>query len=125
MAIALFIVLAGILAVGLGLAYRTVKGVLEQRLGGLEDKLESRLGGIEVKVDRRLEGLDGRLLSTQQNAGQAATQIVEQLTKLDGTAAQMLQQAGNLSKLEQALRPPKARGGFGEILLGKLLADSL
>jgi DNA recombination protein RmuC len=125
MAIALFIALAGILVVGLGLAYRTVKGVLEQRLGGLEDKLESRLGGIEVKVDRRLEGLDGRLLTNQQTQGQAATQIVEQLTKLDGTAAQMLQQAGNLSKLEQALRPPKARGGFGEILLGKLLADSL
>src|SRR6266536_457066 len=125
MVIALVIVFVGVLGVGLALALRTVKGLLEQRLGWLENKLEQRLGGIEDKVDRRLEGLDGRLLSGQQSAGETATQIVERLGKLDGTAAQMLQQANNLSKLEQALRPPKARGGFGEILLGKLLADTL
>jgi DNA recombination protein RmuC len=98
---------------------------LDERLGGLEQKLEQRLGGIEEKVDRRLDGLDGRLLTSQTSANETATQIVERLGKLDGTAAQMLQQATNLSRLEQALRPPKARGGFGEILLGKLLADTL
>ena len=37
----------------------------------------------------------------------------------------MLQRANDLARLEQALRPPKARGGVGEILLGRLLADSL
>ena len=98
---------------------------LDERLGGLEQKLEQRLGGIEEKVDRRLDGLDGRLLTSQTSSNETATQIVERLGKLDGTAAQMLQQATNLSRLEQALRPPKARGGFGEILLGKLLADTL
>src|SRR5918992_1062554 len=75
--------------------------------------------------DRRLEGLDGRLLSSQQSAGQTATQIVERLGKLDGTAAQMLQKAADLGRLEQALRPPKARGGVGEMLLANLLRDML
>jgi DNA recombination protein RmuC len=37
----------------------------------------------------------------------------------------MLSRANDLSRLEQALRPPKARGGVGEILLGNLLRDSL
>ena len=123
--IAVLVVAALALAVGLALAYRATARVLDTRLGGLEDKVERRLGGVEDRVDRRLEGLDGRLLAGQQAAGQTATQIVERLGKLDGTAAQMLQQAHNLSRLEQALRPPKARGGFGEILLGKLLADTL
>ena len=125
MLVALVIALVVALAAGLAFAYRTIRSVLDQRLGGLEDKLEQRLGGIETKVDRRLEGLDGRLLSSQQSAGKTTTQIVERLGKLDGHATQMLQQANNLSRLEQALRPPKARGGFGELLLGKLLADIL
>src|SRR5438093_9454979 len=125
MLIVVVIALLAVLAVVAVLALRAARELLERRLGGLEGTIEHRLGGIEDKVDRRLEGLDGRLLSSQQSAGQTATQIVERLGKLDGTAAQMLQQANNLARLEQALRPPKARGGFGEILLGKLLADTL
>jgi DNA recombination protein RmuC len=87
--------------------------------------IDRRFAELETRVDRRLEGLDGRLLSTQQSAGKTATEIVERLGKLDGTAAQMLARANDLARLEQALRPPKARGGVGEILLGNLLRDSL
>jgi DNA recombination protein RmuC len=99
--------------------------VLARRLEHAEDRLGRRLGEIHERVDRRFEGLDGRLLAAQQNAGQTATQIVDRLGKLDTSAAQMLQRANDLARLEQALRPPKARGGVGELLLGKLLADSL
>jgi DNA recombination protein RmuC len=87
--------------------------------------VDRRLGALAASVDRRLDGLDGRLLASQQSAGQTATEIVEKLGKLDGTAAQMLARANDLSKLEQALRPPKARGGFGELLLENLLRDRL
>jgi len=132
MLIGLVIVVVLLVAAAAAVAWRAFaagqaadRRLLEQRLGGIEGQLESRLSGLEEKVDRRLEGLDGRLLQSQRSAGQTATDIVERLGKLDGTAAQMLQQAANLSRLEQALRPPKARGGFGEILLGKLLADTL
>jgi DNA recombination protein RmuC len=86
---------------------------------------DRRLGELAATVDRRLEGIDGRLLATQQASGQTATQIVEKLGKLDGTAAQMLARANDLAKLEQVLRPPKARGGFGELLLENLLRDRL
>src|SRR4029079_17376354 len=79
---------------------------------------DRRLGELAASVDRRLEGIDGRLLATQQASGQTATQIVEKLGKLDGTAAQMLARANDLAKLEQVLRPPKARGGFRGRLVG-------
>src|ERR671936_1188463 len=98
---------------------------IDRRVGDVEAKVDRRVAELETKVDRRLEGLDGRLLSTQQSAGKTATEIVERLGKLDGTAAQMLARANDLARLEQALRPPKARGGVGELLLANVLRDSL
>lgn len=98
---------------------------LERRLGGLTETFDRRLGAIDTKVDQRLEGLDNRLLQTQRSSGQTTTQIVEKLGKLDGTASQMLARANDLARLEQALRPPKARGGVGELLLANMLRDCL
>jgi DNA recombination protein RmuC len=118
------VLLAGI-GVSAVLLLRSMRELVEARLGSVEDRLDRRLADVHEGVDRRLEGLDGRLLTNQQSAGQTATQIVERLGKLDGTAAQMLQRANDLARLEQALRPPKARGGVGEILLGNLLRDML
>ncbi len=104
---------------------RRIRELVESRMGSVEERLARRLSEVHEGFDRRLEGLDGRLLSSQQTAGQTATQIVERLGKLDGTAAQMLQKAADLGRLEQALRPPKARGGVGEMLLANLLRDML
>jgi DNA recombination protein RmuC len=126
MANTLFLLLLGAGFCGLLLVVaRAGRGLLERGLASLEQKLDRRLGELDARVDRRFEGLDGRLLSTQQSAGQTASQIVERLGKLDGTAAQMLARANDLVRLEQALRPPKARGGLGELLLGNLLQDAL
>ena len=115
----------GALALWLGRRLRDQGVELAHALGGVAEASDRRLAALEEKVDRRLEGLDGRLLSTQESAGKTATEIVARLGKLDGTAAQMLARANDLARLEHALRPPKARGGVGEILLGNLLRDSL
>lgn len=121
----LAVVLSGlVVALAIVLA-RGGRTLLDERLTGIEGRLDSRLSGLDERVHARLEGIDGRLLSTQQSAGQTATQIVERLTKLDGATEQMLQKAGELTRLEHVLRPPKARGGFGEILLENLLRDRL
>jgi DNA recombination protein RmuC len=104
---------------------RAGRSLLEQRFGSMEEKLDRRLGDVETKVDRRLDGLDGRLLMQQQSAGQTATQIAEKLERVQGATAQVLARANDLARLEQALRPPKARGGFGELMLGNLLRDML
>ena len=71
-AVSLFLVaLAGAFVVWVA---RAGRALLDQRLGGMEEKLDRRLGDVETKVDRRLDGLDGRLLSQQQSAGRAATE---------------------------------------------------
>ena len=128
----ILVLVAAALAVGGVVLTRTLRtqigGTLRQldgALGDLETRLDRRLGELDAKVDRRLEGLDGRLLTTQRSAGETATQIAEKLARVEAGTKSMLERANDLKRLEQALRPPKARGGFGELLLGNLLADML
>lgn len=87
---------------------------MERRLQGLNETMDRRLAELDTKVDRRLE-----------STSKTTTQVHERLVKLDQTNAQMLERAKELSRLEHALRPPKARGGFGELLLENLLRDRL
>jgi DNA recombination protein RmuC len=124
--------LVAVLAAGGVLLARTLEGRLggslarlDGSVGELEHRLERRLGELDAKVDHRLEGRDSRLLATQHNAGQSATQIAAGLARVEEGTKSMLERANDLKRLEQALRPPKARGGFGELLLANLLADML
>jgi DNA recombination protein RmuC len=94
------------------LAERTAE--VDRRLAGMAETFDRRLGQLDDRVDRRLE-----------SAQKTSAEIHERLGKVDSAAAQMLDRAKDLSKLEQALRPPKARGGFGELLLENLLRDRL
>jgi DNA recombination protein RmuC len=87
---------------------------MERRLQGLNETMDRRLAALDTKVDHRLE-----------SASKTTTEVHERLVKLDEANAQMLERAKELSRLEHALRPPKARGGFGELLLENLLRDRL
>src|SRR5437870_2719049 len=87
---------------------------VDRRLEGVTETMDRRLSELDTKVDRRLE-----------NASQTTSKIHEKLGKVDEATTQMLERAKDLSRLEQALRPPKARGGFGELLLENLLRDRL
>jgi DNA recombination protein RmuC len=87
---------------------------VDRRLQGIVETMDRRLGELDTKVDRRLE-----------SASHTTSKIHERLGKVDEATTQMLERAKDLARLEQALRPPKARGGFGELLLENLLRDRL
>jgi len=87
---------------------------VDRPLQGVTETMDRRLGELDTKVDRRLE-----------SASQTTNKIHERLGKVDEATTQMLERAKDLARLEQALRPPKARGGFGELLLENLLRDRL
>src|SRR6478735_1221551 len=88
-------------------------------------RLRAQLAERNADVDRRLEAmtstLDRRLESTSQSTGE----IQRRLGELGRANEEILARANDLKRLEQALRPPKARGGFGELLLENLLRDRL
>ena len=87
---------------------------VELRLQGMEQTLSTRLTELDTKVD-------GRLAATTKTT----TQIHERLGEVTKATETMIARAQDLARLEQALRPPKARGGFGELLLENLLRDRL
>ena len=87
---------------------------MDVRLRTMNETVDRRLGELDTKVDRRLEHA-----SKQTNA------IHRQLGAVGQATEQLAEQAKGLGELQQILRPPKARGGFGELLLGQLLADRL
>jgi DNA recombination protein RmuC len=87
---------------------------VDRRLHTIGETVDRRLADLDRKVDRRLE-----------SAALTTNKIHERLGKVDEATTQMLERAKDLARLEQALRPPKARGGFGELLLENLLRDRL
>jgi DNA recombination protein RmuC len=95
------------------------------QLTALRAETAQQLNERNADVDRRLadmtETVDRRLASS----GQTATKIHERLGEVTRATAEMNERAKDLGRLEQALRPPKARGGFGELLLENLLRDRL
>jgi len=99
--------------------------LIASQLAALRDDTTRQLSERNADVDRRLadvtETLDRRLASSSQTA----TKIHERLGEVTRATAEMNERAKDLGRLEQALRPPKARGGFGELLLENLLRDRL
>jgi DNA recombination protein RmuC len=94
-------------------ALRAETAAHDRQLSSITATLDRRLSAIDTKVDRRFE-----------HASETTRQIHEQLGRIGQTNEQMLERAKDLSRLQDALRPPKARGGFGELLLANLLADT-
>ena len=88
---------------------------LSRYFATFEARSTAHLAERNAEVDRRLhtiiETMDRRLGELD--------------TKVDQATTQMLERAKDLARLEQALRPPKARGGFGELLLENVLRDRL
>jgi DNA recombination protein RmuC len=87
---------------------------MDGRLEAMTATMDRRLGELDMKVDRRLES------ATKQTHA-----LYKQLGAVGQATEQLAEQARGLGELQQVLRPPKARGGFGELLLGQLLADRL
>jgi DNA recombination protein RmuC len=87
---------------------------MDGRLQAMTATMDRRLGEFDSKVDRRLEAATKQTNALYQRLG-----AVGQATEL------LAEQAKGLGQLQQILRPPKARGGFGELMLGQLLADRL
>ncbi len=113
-----------ILLVLAGLAAWTIRALVVD-LGVKTSDVDRRLAEIVATMDRRLGDLDTKVDRRLESASKTTEKIHERLGEVGNATNQMLERAKDLARLEQALRPPKARGGFGELLLENLLRDRL
>jgi DNA recombination protein RmuC len=98
---------------------------IDRRLAGMTETMDRRFGELDTKVDRRLGEMDVKVDGRLAGMNETSTRIHERLGKVDEATAQMNERAKDFQRFEQLLRPPKARGGVGELLLKQLLADVL
>jgi DNA recombination protein RmuC len=118
-------VLLVLFAAGLAMAGVRVLRILRAELGALRSESARQLADRNADVDRRLDAMTATMDRRLETATKTTSAIHLQLGQLGQANAEILARANDLKKLEQALRPPKARGGFGELLLGNLLRDRL
>jgi DNA recombination protein RmuC len=124
-----------LLAGGAGLAYwlsrrladhgAATANALDQLLAARNADVDRNLQAITATMDRRLGELDSKVDRRLEHASQQTNAIHRQLGEVGKATSQMAEQAKELGQLQQILRPPKARGGFGELLLENLLRDRL
>src|SRR4029079_11785349 len=104
---------------------------VERRLEAITATMDRRLGELATKVDRRLEhaAKQTNAIHKHHSRVSAVPRAIraphKQLGEVGQATVQMAEQAKGLSQLQEILRPPKARGGFGELLLENLLRDRL
>ena len=123
----MFVLLAGLgaLAVWLTRTLEAFRGQTEAGLYARNADVERRLQGLTETVDRRLGTLDEKVDRRLEHASKQTNAIHEKLGDVGRATTILAEQAKELGQLQQVLRPPKARGGFGELLLGNLLRDRL
>jgi DNA recombination protein RmuC len=115
----------GVLAVWLTKTLQAFRAQTEAGLDARNADVERRLQGLTATVDRRLGTLDEKVDRRLEHASKQTNAIHKQLGDVGRATTTLAEHAKELGQLQQVLRPPKARGGFGELLLGNLLRDRL
>ena len=117
--------LIGLVLVAVVAAAVWLPRVIAAQLAVLREETARQLGERNAEVDRRLAGVTETLDRRLASSGKTTNEIHERLGEVKTATETMIARAQDLARLEQALRPPKARGGFGELLLENLLRDRL
>ncbi len=107
---------------------RVVQEEATGELSSLHDEirhLAERFSSDTSLLSNRLEGIDSRMFQTQTASTDLARSIFDSLGEIRQATSAVAQQAGQFTSLQDLLKPPKARGGIGEAMLGELLRQVL
>ncbi len=87
--------------------------------------MQQQIGQLTQSLNQNLQNMSGQFRKTTGNIGSTLGDVKKDLGKMEEVTREVLEKAKNISNLENLLRAPKFRGGFGELFLGDLLAESL
>lgn len=87
---------------------------MSQMLHGMQSTLDKRLSDNTERLDQRLD-----------NAGRQFLDVRERLAEMGKTNEQILEVTKDVASLQDILKAPKIRGGFGEMMLADMLSQML
>lgn len=109
----------------LGQAFLALTERLESRSQNLNDSLNRQLSLFQNTLDRRLEEGSKRLDSRLDTAAQSYTSVQKQLEQVRISSERIFEVGKEVASLQEILKAPKIRGGFGELMLKDLLSQML
>lgn len=99
---------------------------LTQRVDALEQQLASRVQSLDERLSRSVDSVQQSVTTSLAASSDTLQKTTERLTSIDAAAKRILEEVGPaVSSLQDLLKAPGLRGGFGEYLLHQLLANVL
>ncbi|MFQ6109791.1 MAG: DNA recombination protein RmuC [Candidatus Aminicenantales bacterium] len=85
--------------------------------------MQQQIGQLTQSINQNLQNMSSQFQKTTGTIGTTLGDVKKDLGKMEEVTREVLEKAKNISSLENLLRAPKFRGGFGELFLGDLLAE--
>ena len=104
---------------------RTSVELLQRQIEGLQQATTATVGEMRGELQRTLAGAEERMGTQGVATQRALTDLARQLGELGEKSQRIGDLAREVGTLHDLLRVPQPRGGFGELMLERLLADSL
>ena len=87
--------------------------------------MQQQIGQLTQTLNQQLQNMSLQFQKTSGDIGSTLGDVKKDMGKMEAATQEVLEKAKNISDLEALLRAPKFRGGFGELFLGDLLAQTL
>ncbi len=87
--------------------------------------MQQQIGQLTQNINQQLQNMSSQFRKTTGDIGGTLGDVKKDLGKMEVITREVLEKAKNISNLENLLRAPKFRGGFGELFLGDLLGQIL
>ncbi len=94
---------------------------IDRRFDEMRRGIETRVGGVEKRLDAGQQSLAEHL----GKSGHLLKEVGEKLGRLHETSQKIEKLAGEVTRLEDLLKPPKLRGTLGEMFLEQALGQAL
>lgn len=94
---------------------------LREDIGGKVSKQNETIFHLQRSIDHRLGENSNRL----DNAAKSYAQVTNKITELQEATNKVFEVGKDISSLQEILRAPKIRGGFGEVMLENILSQIL
>jgi len=97
--------------------------LMQQQIDSLRSQLEASLNKLTANLTTGLTQITGQVGQRLDNATSVIGNVQHQLGELHQANKRILEVGKDISTLQDILKPPKMRGGIGELLLENLLSQ--